>query len=230
MKSIINIMSNSKNLTIGVIDSGIGGVSVLNQIIEKYHTGNFIYFADNLYMPYGNKTDKWLQKRLKTIILTLQNQYHVDYIIIACNTASSCIDDKINNVLTMKFNPSRTYLATRLTKKNLPNLNIIDDVTLAKQIENNILHENKLKKIVSKHVKQYKLYKIKELVLGCTHYELIKPIFEYYLPNCKITNNSLYALEDFPDDIINSSELNIKVLLSQQNNALEQKINKLINF
>ena len=43
-----------KPKVIAIIDSGIGGVSVLKQLTNKHGGGNFIYFADNLYMPYGN--------------------------------------------------------------------------------------------------------------------------------------------------------------------------------
>ena len=84
-------MLKGKNPTIAIVDSGIGGVSVLKQLIAKYNGGNFIYFADNLYMPYGNKNKIWLKNRIEEIIGILQDRYNVDYIIIACNTASSVL-------------------------------------------------------------------------------------------------------------------------------------------
>ena len=49
-------MLKEQESVIGIIDSGIGGVSILNQLIELNKTGNYVYFADNKYMPYGNKT------------------------------------------------------------------------------------------------------------------------------------------------------------------------------
>ena len=84
-------MLNKLKTTIAVVDSGIGGTSVLSELIEKYPHYNYIYFADNLNMPYGKKSKRFLLKRAKEIIDVLKNSYKVDAIIIACNTLSSVI-------------------------------------------------------------------------------------------------------------------------------------------
>jgi len=67
-------MLNKLKPTIGIIDSGIGGISVLNQLISRFNAGNYIYFADNLNMPYGNMTKIQLKERLLEIIEVLKNQ------------------------------------------------------------------------------------------------------------------------------------------------------------
>ena len=67
-------MLNQQNPTIAIIDSGIGGISILRQLIKRYKAGNYLYFADNLFMPYGNKTKVWLNKRIDSIIKELQNK------------------------------------------------------------------------------------------------------------------------------------------------------------
>ena len=85
-------MSNCQNPTIAIIDSGIGGVSVLKQLIEKFKAGNYIYFADNLYMPYGNKSKTWLKKRIEFLLNSLKTKYGIKHFIIACNTASTTIN------------------------------------------------------------------------------------------------------------------------------------------
>ena len=54
----MHFLSNS----IAIIDSGIGGISVLKALINKFGTGNYIYYADNLYMPYGNKSKTVIKK------------------------------------------------------------------------------------------------------------------------------------------------------------------------
>ena len=55
-------MLNKLKPTIAIIDSGIGGISVLKALLNKYHCGNYIYYADNLYMPYGKHTKSFVKK------------------------------------------------------------------------------------------------------------------------------------------------------------------------
>ena len=222
-------MSNSQNPTIAIIDSGIGGVSVLRQLIKKFHAGNYIYYADNLYMPYGNKTKDWLKTRLNKIINELQHNYQVDYVILACNTASASIDkENYNNLITMQFQSDLPYLATTLTKKTLPNKEIIADSTLAKQIERNIFNQAKLNRVVKQHVKIHQLDKLKEFILGCTHYELIQPIFKKLCPNSKVINNSSFII-DLLKFNIQGNELNIVVKLSKQDYQINNRIFNLIS-
>lgn len=220
-------MFNCQKQIIAIIDSGIGGVSVLKQLLNTHKAGNYIYFADNQFMPYGNKTKEWLTARLDYIINYLKEYYKVDTIIIACNTASTCIYNKYDNVITMQFNSNKTYFATSLTRHNLVNFNVIGDTTLAKQIENNIFNPNDLERIIYNHVKRHKLNTIKEFVLGCTHYELAKSIFDKYCPNSKIVNNSSYVVNNVQIDR-SIKELNVVVILSKKDIKLENTIHKLL--
>lgn len=213
--------------TIAIIDSGIGGLSVLNQLIDRYHSGNYIYFADNLYMPYGNKTKQFIAQRVKNIIQFLKDKYNPDVIVLACNTASSILkDEKIDNVVCMKFSKAYRYLATPLTKRILKGVDILADSTLARNIENNIFNREKLEKIIKKHIKKNKLDSLESLVLGCTHYELVAEIFEKYCPNTQIINNSKYIL----NNIIYSplqDECNVEYILSKQSLKYCQKLMRL---
>ncbi|MBQ8615171.1 MAG: hypothetical protein IJ415_01220 [Clostridia bacterium] len=221
-------MSDCKNPTIAVIDSGIGGVSVLQQVIAKYKAGNFIYCADNLYMPYGNKTKIWLKKRITYLINLLKNHYNVDYIIIACNTASTTISDKeISNVMCMRFNSDYKYFATNLTKKNMSKLNVIADNTLAKQIELHIFNKKKINEIIKRHIKSHKLNEENQFVLGCTHYELVQEIFKKHCPNSEVINNSSFVIKDLCFDIT-QDDLNVFITLTKKDLDLENKILKLI--
>lgn len=220
-------MLNKLKPTIAIIDSGIGGISILKQLIERYHCGNYVYFADNLYMPYGRLKKKFLQKRLNSIINILKEKYKVDKIIIACNTASAVLKEfPTRDIITMNFIDNYTYIATPLTKKMLPNLNIISNGTLAKKIEANIFNP-KLEKIILKFIKRYKLDNLNSFVLGCTHYELVEEIFRKYCPNSKIYLNSQFAIKDLdyePDD----ENLSILFLQSRQSKDYIDKLNKLI--
>lgn len=213
--------------TIAFIDSGIGGISVLKRLIDKFHVGNFIYFADNRYMPYGNKSNKFLSNRLNEIISLLQDKYKADIVILACNTASSVIQTKNDDVYPIQFNFSQVYLTTPLTKKNLPHLNIIADKNLANIIEKNIFDSQKLESQINSHIQRLGLNKLDNLVLGCTHYELVEGIFKKLCPNTEILLNS-DSIIDKIRYVPNNSELNIKVLLSKYSKVYEDNVWKLI--
>ena len=220
-------MLNKLKPTIAIIDSGIGGISILRQLIERYHCGNYIYFADNLYMPYGHLKKNFLRKRLETIINTLRENYQVDKIIIACNTASAVLKGYTSkDVITMNFIDGYTYIATPLTKKMLPNLPVISNGTLAKRIEENIFN-SKLDKIIFKFIKRYKLNNLDSFVLGCTHYELVEDIFKKYCPNTKIYLNSQFAIKDLNYEP-NDENLSILFLQSNESKSYLDKLNKLI--
>jgi len=210
--------------TVAIIDSGIGGLSVLNNLMSKFKCGNYIYYADNLNMPYGNKSKQFIAKRVKTIINELKEKYNVGLVIIACNTASSILKDEyIEGVKTLKFCRDRTYLATPLTKKVLNQNNVIADSKLASLIEKNINNGYKLNQIVKNTINKHKLYKYKEIILGCTHYELVYDLFKNNLKETNVICNSSYLIDDI---IINHNELNLVILLSKQTNEYEKLILK----
>lgn len=222
-------MLNSSNEIIALIDSGIGGVSVLKGLIAKHKKGNYIYFADNLYLPYGNKTKEWITSRLDFIINMLREKYNVNKIIIACNTASTCLSKtKHQNVELMKFDKSKTYFATNLTKKNLKSYNIIADNDLAENIEKNIFKYRNLHELIKNQVKTHQLFKYKSLILACTHYELVHKIFQKYLPNTKVVNNSEEIINTTTVNL-NLNETNIVVLMSKNDYNLRNTIFKLLN-
>lgn len=210
-------MLNKLSPTIAIVDSGIGGISVLNKLIKRYQSGNYIYFADNLYMPYGTKSKAEIKERILNIIDNLKQNYQVDMIIIACNTASSVLKNiDINGVIKFEFNDKKaTYLTTPLTQKSLKNLKTISSSNLAREIEENIFNISKVEKIVREEIKTHKLNKLDSLILGCTHYELVEDIFKRYCPKTKVSANSYNIL----DKIIynpNTEDLSIYFMTTKQ--------------
>lgn len=222
-------MINTKNPIIAVVDSGIGGVSILNSLIQKFGAGNYIYFADNEYMPYGNKSRQFIRNRVENIIKLLNETYQTDLIILACNTASSSIDlSKYDNVIGMTFIDDQTYLATELTKRNLNNSNVIADNKLASLIEKHIFDQKYLEKLIKQRVDKYALNKYDQLVLGCTHYELVRELFHKYCPDTRVINNSSSLVRSLDNVIYDNLELNLQILLSRQSARYSEKIKKLI--
>ena len=73
---------------IGVFDSGLGGLSVLAALVEALPQADFHYFADTAHVPYGNKSDEQIQRRVLAIGGELAGM-GCDLIVVACNTATA---------------------------------------------------------------------------------------------------------------------------------------------
>ena len=80
---------NDKEKPIGVFDSGLGGVSVLKELLTYLPNESFIYYADNLNAPYGTKKLWQVQDFALTVSEFLINEKQVKAVVVACNTATS---------------------------------------------------------------------------------------------------------------------------------------------
>ena len=78
----------NKDKAIGVFDSGLGGISVLKELVKSMPNEKFIYYGDSANAPYGIKTKEEITKRCIDIIEFFLNK-GVKAIVIACNTATS---------------------------------------------------------------------------------------------------------------------------------------------
>ena len=74
--------------TIGIFDSGEGGLSVLREITRLLPDEKYIYFSDNAHCPYGEKSPEYIQERARVITETLLRE-GTDIIVVACNTATA---------------------------------------------------------------------------------------------------------------------------------------------
>ena len=74
---------------IGVFDSGIGGLSVLQALQKELPHERFVYLADNAHAPYGEKTDLYVRQRTHAIAEHLLAQHQIKALVVACNTATA---------------------------------------------------------------------------------------------------------------------------------------------
>lgn len=82
---------------IGVFDSGLGGLTVLKEIMALLPGENTVYFGDSGRAPYGSKSPETIRKFSRQIVRFLQEQ-QVKMIVIACNTASACAYDIVRDI------------------------------------------------------------------------------------------------------------------------------------
>ena len=194
---------------IGLFDSGIGGISILEKLKQLLPNENFIYLADNRNCPYGSKSKKEIislsKKNCEKLI-----ELNCKIIIIACNTSTTNSIKKLREIIAIPIigiepglKPAIHYTKTKnigilATEKTLGsklffetlNQNRIDDIHIHEQIGYelvNLIEEDShskqnLQKILEKYLVPMINKKIDCLLLGCTHYNHIKDIIEEIIP------------------------------------------------
>ncbi|WP_137916905.1 glutamate racemase [Hydrogenophaga sp. 2FB] len=80
--------------TVGVFDSGVGGLSVLRALLAELPGQRFVYAADSAFAPYGERTAAEVSERTHRVTQHLREAYTIDALVVACNTATAhAIDD-----------------------------------------------------------------------------------------------------------------------------------------
>jgi glutamate racemase len=188
---------------IGIFDSGIGGLTVAKAVRKLLPRENIIYFGDTAHLPYGDKSTAAIQAySIKICDIFLQRKCKV--ILIACNSASAAATDlvkeyvgkraKVFNVIEPVVNYIReTYRKTDIgligTKQTVGSkvyenkiqglenelvLHSLATPLLVPMIEEGFLQGTISQDIINEYLKKPILQDIQALILGCTHYPLIK--------------------------------------------------------
>lgn len=185
--------------TIGVFDSGVGGLTVLRELASQFPTEDFIYLGDTARLPYGTKSSETIRSYSEQILHFLAER-KVDALIIACNTASSQVPEKKWNSIPI-FNViepgAEKALATSESKKIgvLGTRATIASQAYAKEIhkraenaevfsqscplfvplaEEGWLDDPITNLIAYRYIQPLLQSQIDTLILGCTHYPLLK--------------------------------------------------------
>lgn len=81
--------SLNRHAPIGVFDSGVGGLSILQALQRELPNENFVYMADSAHAPYGERDAAFVLSRSQALWHTLRDEHHVKALVIACNTATA---------------------------------------------------------------------------------------------------------------------------------------------
>lgn len=192
-----------KHQPIGLFDSGIGGLTVAKAVKNSLPNERIVYFGDTAHLPYGDKSEAAIQAYSIKITDVLLNK-GCKVILIACNSASSAAYEllteyvgtraKILNVI----DPMVDYLNNNFQKKNIGligtkrtvlsavyetklaandagiKLHSLATPLLVPMIEEGYFNNKISHEIIDEYLSQPELNDIEALVLGCTHYPLIK--------------------------------------------------------
>lgn len=182
---------------IGIFDSGLGGVAVLNELAKR-NKANYFYLGDNLRVPYGNRSKAEITKFATDIVDFLEN-YDIDYYIIACNTISVTCKDYLREKYAKKFitiaemaveaalgfEGDYLALATKATIDSHFYKNTIEGkkschvyeskaIDLVNLIEAGVLDGKTLNDSIDEYLSIANEKQIANIILACTHYPIIK--------------------------------------------------------
>ena len=187
-------------VTIGVFDSGVGGLSILDEALQQLPHHNYIYFADSANVPYGDKPPQWIAERSLQICRYLMEQ-DCSAIVVACNTATAEAIATIRSTLDIPIigvepgikpaamqsqNGIVGVLATEATlnsdKFNALLATLPEHCQFIKQagaglvplIEAGLIETPEMQALLRSHLKPILDQGADTLVLGCTHYPFLK--------------------------------------------------------
>lgn len=190
-----------RNSPVGVFDSGVGGLTVAREIMRQMPRERIVYFGDTARLPYGSKSRDTILRYSRQIIRFLMTK-QVKAIVIACNTASAYALDEVEKELdipiigVIRAGARTAVKATRngkigvigteatiktgiysdVMKRLRPDIEVTGKACplFVPLVEEGLLHDSVTDEIASRYLSVLKGRFIDTLVLGCTHYPLIR--------------------------------------------------------
>ncbi len=193
------------NGKIGIFDSGIGGLSVVKEVLKRLPGLSIVYFGDTARTPYGTKSQEILRRfALEDAGFLIEQGAKI--IVIACHSAASCatfeLKSKLNipifEVVTPSVNEAcrlskngrigvigtRATVSSKIYERLIPEKRPDSKVfqqpcpLLVPLVEEGWLNKRETRMIIRKYLRPLKDKQIDTLVLGCTHYPLLKPVIK----------------------------------------------------
>lgn len=196
---------NKKKYAIGVFDSGLGGLTVVKELMKQLPNEDIVYFGDTARVPYGTKSKESIirfSKENTSILL----QHKVKMIVVACNTSSSLAlailkksfplpiigviypgarkavevtrNKRIGIIATPATIHSQAY--TKSIKKLNRSIQVVDQACplLVPLVEEGWFERKETEDIGREYLKKIAHFRVDTLILGCTHYPLLKPVIQ----------------------------------------------------
>lgn len=224
---------------IGVFDSGVGGLTVAKEIMRQLPGESLVYFGDTARVPYGTKSKETICKYSKQIAKFLMTK-EVKAIVIACNTASALalreLEKWVEVPLVDVVQPG-AKMAAESTKNNRigvlgtqstiksgiyetylhainPDLTVVSKACplFVPLVEEGLLEDRITEDVVGRYLHDMKEYEIDSLVLGCTHYPLLRGVIGREMgENVKLVNPAYETAKSLKELLKDKNLLNSSV-------------------
>lgn len=223
------------NNSIGLLDSGVGGLSVLSELYKIMPNKNYVFFGDTKNVPYGTKTPEEIFNYTKNILDFFISK-EIKTAVFACNTTSAVAYEQLKehfknkikiypliqsvakySIEGLKDNDTIAILATKATinskkyneeiKKHNPNINVIgiDCTGFVEIVENRLYKNNESIELIKSKLKIAKNNNAKRVILGCTHYPYLEDIFKNIF-DIEYFNPASTIAKIVKDDLNNNSQ------------------------
>ncbi|NVY97126.1 glutamate racemase [Lactobacillus sp. DCY120] len=188
---------------IGFLDSGVGGLTVIKAVQQQLPKEQVIFIADQAHLPYGTKTPTEITNYVRFLVNFLEKQ-QVKLIVFACNTATAwalptlqaetkipligVIDSGVQRALAVTQTKKVGVIATPATIKSDVYAQKIAQLAPQVQtqswemphfvplVEENLYQTAQAQELVQQDLRQVRTSEIDTLILGCTHYPLLRPL------------------------------------------------------
>ena len=190
-----------KNAPIGVFESGVGGLTAAREIMRQIPNERIMYFGDTARLPYGSKSKDNIIKYSRQIIRFLQTE-NVKAIVVACNTASALALDEMQQEFDLPIigvvkpgakvaaettknkrigligtdSNIRSGVYTKHIKSLRPDVCVFEKACplFVPLVEEGWLHDSITEQVAQRYLSELKEKQIDTLIMGCTHYPLIR--------------------------------------------------------
>ncbi len=227
-------MSNRQ--AIGIFDSGIGGMTVARAIRKILPNESIIYLGDTAHLPYGDKSPELIRHFAKGISKFLLDK-NCKAIVIACNTASAhayktVVENCGANIPVINvIDPIAEYVSKNLAqgkvgviatkgtiysqvyrkriKKLNPKLELVSQATplLAPMIEEGFFNNNISQTVINSYLSKRRFENLDTLILGCTHYPLIKKEVKNFYKGKTTVIDSANVVAEYVKDVLTKKNI-----------------------
>lgn len=244
-------------MPIGVYDSGIGGLTVYKAAAARFKNLDMIYFGDSARVPYGNKSPETIIRYSLECSRYLASRYDISALVVACNTISSHALGRLREALGVPvlgvIEPGARHaadatennrigvLATHATVDSGSYIKAIKAVSADAKVyqqacplfvplvEEALLDGEMTETVVRESLKDISKTNIDTLILGCTHYPVLKTVIQKVMPGVKIVDSARYIIKDIESLGINLEEKGErKIFITDQSHAFHSLKNLLV--
>lgn len=229
-------------MAIGVYDSGVGGLTVYKTLASALVDQDLIYLGDVARVPYGNRSPQTIVKYSEECGSFLKKNFDISALIVACNTVSSyalpelekqlqipvlgVIKPGAQNAVAVTENKKIIVLGTRATVNSrayIKEIHACDSAVAVFQqpcplfvplVEEGLVEGEIAETVVRETLAEIKKTEADTVILGCTHYPVLKEQIQKQMPTAKIVDSCRYIIDDVKRLALPSGSGDRKILVT----------------
>ncbi len=227
-------------MNIGVFDSGLGGLIMARALVKTLPEHSFVYLGDTKRVPYGNRSEATIYEFTKASVHYLFSKKQCELVIVACNTASARALRRVQREYLPKHYPKRRVLGVIIpTAEEMGNVKRVGVLATSATVRSNafpreirkvnrkiqiyqnaasllvpIIEQNALKHakpFLAEYLKPLLQKKIEVLILGCTHYPVLKGQIEKMVGEVKVISQADIVPKKLKEYLKNHPEMEKKL-------------------